>query len=127
MDLAAVTDPVMVPARAAEAAGIRFGAQDPVRVLIREFNDRPTLLVLDNLGQVMGCASFVTDLVAAVPTPRVLCTSREPLRVRSERQVALEPMAVSTQTTGVTATSLSTYEAVRFFVDRACAVRPDSR
>jgi len=127
VDLATVTDPALVPARVAEAAGVRFGAGDPAQALIAAFAERPTLLVLDNLEQVLGCAAFVSDLVAASPAVRVLATSREPLRVRAERQVPLAPMSLPTgsSTAPLSAQSLSTYEAVRFFVDRACAVRPD--
>lgn len=127
VDLAAVTDPALVPARLAESAGVRFGTGDPAEALVLAFAERPTLLVLDNLEQVLGCAPFVAELVAAVPTLRVLATSREPLHVRSERQVPLAPMAVPAEaaTAPVTAEALSAYEAVRFFVDRACAVRPN--
>ena len=125
VDLAAVTDPELVPARVAEAAGIRFGSGQPARALVDAFAWRPALLLLDNLEQVIGCASFVADLVANAPAVRVLCTSREPLSVRSERQVVVEPMKLPAQTAGVTAQSLSPYEAVQLFEDRARAVRAD--
>jgi predicted ATPase/class 3 adenylate cyclase len=125
VDLSSVTDSALVPARVAEAAGVRFGADEPAQALKVALATEPTLLVLDNLEQVMGCAGFVAELVAEAPAVRVLCTSREPLRVRSERQVPLAPMALPTETVGATADSLSMYEAVQFFVDRACAVRPD--
>lgn len=123
VDLAAVTDPSLVPARVAEAAGVRFGAGDPTQVLVAALAGRPKLLVLDNLEQILASAGFVAELVAAAPAVRVLVTSREPLRVRAERQVPLAPMAVPED--GVAPEVLSTYDAVRFFVDRACAVRPD--
>ena len=113
VDLATVTDPSLVPARVAEAAGVRFGAGDPAHALVAAFAGRPTLLVLDNLEQVLGCAWFVAELVAAAPAVRVLVTSREPLRVRAERQIPLAPMAVPEAR--VPPEVLSTYDAVRFF------------
>jgi predicted ATPase/class 3 adenylate cyclase len=124
VDLAAQSDPTLVPTRVAEAAGVGFGTGEPLAALVAAFAGRPTLLVLDNLEQLIGCATFVADLVASAPAVRVLCTSREPLRVRSEQQVLLASMAVP-EKVPVTAEVLSTYEAVRFFVDRACAVRAD--
>ncbi|HVE97674.1 MAG TPA: hypothetical protein VNA12_00655 [Mycobacteriales bacterium] len=126
VDLSAVTDPALVPARVAEAVGVRYGADDPANALVAALTAAPALLVLDNLEQVMGCATFVADLISRAPRSRVLATSREPLRVRSERQVELTPMSLPDPSEPPpTAEQLSTFEAVRFFVDRACAVRAD--
>lgn len=126
VDLSAVTDPDLVPARVAEAAGVRYGADDPADALVAALTASPALLVLDNLEQVMGCAPFVADLISRAPRSRVLATSREPLRVRSERQVDLAPMSLPDPGgPPPTAEQLSAFEAVRFFVDRACAVRAD--
>ncbi len=126
VDLAAVTDPELVPSRVAEAAGVRFGTGQPLPSLVEAFAGHPTLLVLDNLEQVTGCATFVADLVAQAPAVRVLATSREPLRIRSERQVSLASMSLPDPAGPVpSAEQLSAFEAVRFFVDRACAVRAD--
>lgn len=127
VDVSDVTEPPLVPTRVAEAAGVRFGLGDPTQALVAAFAERPTLLVLDNVEQVVGCAPFVAQIVAAVPSLRVLATSREPLHVRAERQMPLAPMAVpaGAATAARTAGELSAYEAVRFFIDRACAVRPD--
>ncbi|HVE99327.1 MAG TPA: hypothetical protein VNA12_09120 [Mycobacteriales bacterium] len=127
VDLATETNPDVVPARIAEAAGVRVGTDDPARVLIAALAGRPTLLVLDNLEQILGCAGFVAELLSAAPDVRVLATSREPLHVRSERQFPLAAMGLpdAAGAPAVSAAALSTYEAVRFFVDRACAVRPD--
>ena len=56
----------------------------------------------------MPAASHVADLLAACPALKVLVTSREPLNLRAEQQVALEP--------------LDDAEAVQLFVERAQAV-----
>ncbi len=126
VDLSAVTDPVLVPARVAEAVGVRYGADDPADALVAALTASPALLVLDNLEQVKGCAPFVADLVSRATRSRILATSREPLRVRSERQVELAPMSLPDPAgPPPTAEQLSAFEAVRFFVDRACAVRAD--
>ncbi len=122
VDLAAVTEAAAVPARVAEATGTRYD-DDPVASLVAAYQSSSTLLVLDNLEQVLGCAPFVADLLARTTGLRVLATSREALRVRAERVVQLRPMAVPTQ--GGDPAALDTFEAVRLFLDRARAVKPE--
>ena len=125
VDLSAVTDPALVAGRIAEAAGVLVGTQDPVQALVDRYRDAPCLVVLDNLEQVMGCAPVIHDLLSRTSGLRVLATSREPLHLRSEVQVALAPMGLPSAADAMSAEHLSTFEAVRFFVDRACAVRQD--
>lgn len=48
------------------------------------------LLVLDNLEHLPGAAPLVADLLGAAPRVRVLATSRVPLGLLAETQVALE-------------------------------------
>ena len=50
------------------------------------------LLVLDNLEQVVGCGPALADLLAQAPRLRLLCTSREPLRVYGESEYVVEPL-----------------------------------
>ena len=124
VDLADTTDPELVPARAAEAAGLRYDS-DPLGALVAAYGAQPALFVLDNLEQVLECATFVTDLLTHAPGVRVLGTSREPLRVRAERIVVLPPLSLpNPDGPPATEESLGTYEAVRLFLDRAHAVRP---
>ncbi|HVE98563.1 MAG TPA: adenylate/guanylate cyclase domain-containing protein [Mycobacteriales bacterium] len=123
VELAAVDDPELVRARIAEALGIRWDARDPGEALVEALRETPTLLVLDNLEQVLGCAGFVADLLARSPAVRVLATSREPLHVRGERQMPIPPLGLPSGE--VPTESLAMVEAVRLFADRAVAVRPD--
>ena len=123
VDLAAVEDPALVPARVAEVPGLRWETEEPVDALVAALHHSPALLVLDNVEQVLGCATFVADLLARAPGARVLATSREPLHVRGERQVPIPPLGLPSG--DVSADSLSRFEALRLFVDRALSVRPD--
>ena len=52
------------------------------------------LLVLDNFEQVVAAARVVADLLAASPGLAALVISREPLRVRGEREYAVPPLEV---------------------------------
>ncbi len=123
IDLSGLTDHALVPARVAEALDVHYGLGNPARALAAALADKPTLLVLDNLEQILDCAHFVADLLARTATVRVLATSREPLHIRGERQIPLAPMPAPDA--NATAAQLEQTDAIRLFLDRATAVRPD--
>jgi predicted ATPase/DNA-binding SARP family transcriptional activator len=62
--------------------------------LARHVRGRQLLLVLDNFEHVLDAASLVADLLAGAPELTVLATSREPLRLRAERQFRLDPLGL---------------------------------
>jgi predicted ATPase len=110
--LASVARPEHVLAYVADAAGVAVeGGRPPVDVLAVAFAETPTLLVLDNLEQVVGVAPDLDALLARCPHLDVLATSRTVLRLRAEREYTVGPLAPS--------------PAVALFVDRAQAVRQD--
>ena len=55
----------------------------------------------------------------------MLATSRAPLRLRAEREYPVPPLALPRRKPPPTLEQLSQYEAVRLFIDRAQAVKPD--
>ncbi|WP_051191886.1 AfsR/SARP family transcriptional regulator [Microbacterium luticocti] len=80
--------------------------------------EQPTLLVLDNCEQVVdGVASWVADMLGAVPSLHVLTTSRTPLSLAAEAVYPLAPLELGEGTD-------ATAPAVQLFVERAHAVRP---
>lgn len=122
VDLAEVTDPEHVPGVVARAAGIKAVAAVAVTA---ELAGTRTLLVLDNVEQVLGAAPFVASLLDAAAGVRVLVTSRAPLRVRGEHEIALSPLALPPQGGLQDASGVSAFAAVQLFIDRAVAVRAD--
>ena len=80
---------------------------------------RSTLLLLDNFEQLMDAAVQVTDILARCPRVKVLVTSRESLRLRGERVVAVPPLGLPEVGTGLTAAEAMESDAVRLFVSRA--------
>ncbi len=109
VDLAPLTDAALVVDAIAHALNVpeQLG-QDRAEALRVHLQAKHLLLVIDNFEHVMPAASLIADLLAACPALKVLVTSREPLNLRAEQQVALE--------------SLSDAEAVQLFVERAQAV-----
>ncbi|MGY1810005.1 ATP-binding protein [Blastococcus sp. SYSU D00669] len=109
--LSAVTDPALVLPTVADAVGARRerGA-DAVTAIGTALGDDRTLLLLDNVEQVADAATDLAALLDAVPTAVALVTSRQLLRLRSERQYPLG--------------TLPRAPAKRLFLERAGAVRP---
>src|SRR5215211_4603187 len=57
-----------------------------------------SLAALDGFEHVLDAAPLVAELLTAAPELTVVATSREPLRVRAERLVRVDPLAVPAQT-----------------------------
>jgi predicted ATPase len=84
---------------------------------------RPCLVVVDNTEQVVDCvAEGVMSLRRRLPQLKLLVTSRRPLAVEGEREIALGPLGVPPRE-GLPS-QLARYESIRLFVDRAQAARP---
>jgi len=93
VSLAPVQDPLFVAPAIAEAFGLLdVDAAELPRRIRAACGDRPALLVLDNFEHVLDAAPLVTDILSRVPSLRSLVTSRAALRVRGERQYAVEPL-----------------------------------
>jgi predicted ATPase/class 3 adenylate cyclase len=113
VDLAAVRDPGMLEPTVASTLGLRDSPQlslaDALRAHLR---DRTTLLVLDNLEQLLPPgADIVATIARGAPGVRFLVTSRELLRIGGEAGHPVPP--------------LDPDAGVRLFEARATALRPD--
>jgi non-specific serine/threonine protein kinase len=67
----------------------------------------------------------VAALLAAAPRLQVLVTSRAPLRIGHEHELAVSPLCLPDIERLPDLEALSQYEAVALFVERARAVRAD--
>ncbi len=92
---------------------------DPETLLVGYLRPRRALLVLDNLEQVLEAAAEVTKMLEPCPHLRILATSREPLRVRGEREIPVPPLPHAFETSGDITPAMSLFE------ERARGVRPD--
>lgn len=126
VELALVADPALVVQAVANALQIREQGQKPLlENLILALKDKTALLLLDNCEHLIeACAKIAENLLRACPHLRILATSREPLRIAGETLFSLNPLTVPTATTENLAL-LREYDAVRLFVARARAVKPD--
>jgi predicted ATPase len=124
--LASLTEPALVMARIAGALGASMEGTRPARdVVIERVGDTPTLLVLDNLEQVVAVAPELDRLLSSCPGLEILATSRTVLRLRAEREYPVSPLSVPHFAEQPRLQQLASLPAVQLFVDRAQAVRYD--
>ena len=102
--LSSLSDPTLVDAAATQA----LGSED---ALAETVGDKRLLLVFDNFEHVIDAALSVAETIASCPRLTVLVTSREPLHIDGEWEVAVDP--------------LRERDAVALFQQRAVAVRSD--
>ncbi|MBM7785081.1 BTAD domain-containing putative transcriptional regulator [Tenggerimyces flavus] len=99
-------------------------ARAEVARLVDAFATKRALLILDNCEHLVTAAARLAEtLLASCPQLRILATSREPLTILGENVYPLPPL--SWPTTSSDPTEALGHSAVRLFVDRAVAVRPD--
>jgi len=121
-----VSDPAKVSFAIAEALGEASDVPGPVEEVVREhLSDRHILLVLDNFEQVADAAPEVAGLIAAAPHLKVLVTSRMLLHLSCEHSYVVPPLTLAPEAGTTAVESLSRFEAVRLFVERAQAASPD--
>jgi predicted ATPase len=83
------------------------------------------LLLLDNFEQVLEATSLLNGLLGAVPGLKVLVTSRTALRLYGEHEFPVPTLELPDPRRLPPPERLTQYEAVRLFVERARAVKPD--
>jgi predicted ATPase/class 3 adenylate cyclase/Tfp pilus assembly protein PilF len=123
--ISAITDPALVAPSIARVLGLSEGAQPPEELLEGYLRDRQTLLLLDNLEQVIEAAPVVGRLLSSAANLKILATSRIPLGLYGEYEFPVPPLSLPDPDSLPILEHLTEYEAVRLFVERARAVRPD--
>jgi len=129
--LDALRDPELVPSTIAGALDLRVAPDRSVMTTLEEFlAHRELLLVLDNFEQVSAAGPYLGELLRAAPRLRLLTTSRAPLHIHGEHEYPVPPLGILPELRTAfapTAESLSRYDAVQLFIERAVAVKPDFR
>src|SRR5579862_6276195 len=100
------------------------GAQ-PFQRLITALREKNTLLLLDNIEQVIAIGPTLTQLLQACPRLKLLTTSRAALQVGGEYEYVVPPLSLPDKAAPASLDALATSAAVALFTQRAQAVRPD--
>jgi predicted ATPase/class 3 adenylate cyclase/DNA-binding CsgD family transcriptional regulator len=126
VNLAPISDPELVVPAIAQTLDIKeIADQTLLNLLKASLQCKQVLLLLDNFEQVVGAAVYVSELLAACPMLKVIVTSRAALHVRGEQEFAVPPLAVPDPKHLPDLVTLSQYEAVALFIQRAQAVKPE--
>ncbi len=126
--LGPIRDPELVPSVIAGALRlVESSGRTPLDAVVDYLRDRRVLLVLDNFEQVIPAAPVVSELIRGAREARIVVTSRAPLRVSGEQELPVPPLGLPDPAHLPPASSLSQYDAVALFIERAATVRPDFR
>jgi predicted ATPase/DNA-binding SARP family transcriptional activator len=131
VELAALSDPDLLPRQIAAALGIpEDGSRPATDSLADALRPRSLLLLLDNCEHLADAAAALADtLLRACPELTLLATSREALGVAGELAWMVPPLRVpdGASTAGATPDELGTFEAIELFLARARDVTSDFR
>jgi transcriptional regulator with XRE-family HTH domain len=126
ISLAPVADPALVVSAIAHALDVREASNVPLlRTVQMHLGDHAVLLLLDNFEHVVAAAPVVADLLMACQRLQILATSRTPLHVRGEYEVAVLPLGLPEPNATQEPEVLLRADAVRLFQARAQAIRAD--
>jgi predicted ATPase/class 3 adenylate cyclase len=122
VDLSPLTDPALVVPTIAATLGVREVAGRPLsETLAAHLGQKCLLLVLDNYERVLDAAPDAAALLAVCPDLAILTTSREPLHVRVEREVAVAPLPLPNPNQLPPLGDLAAVPSVALFVEKARA------
>jgi predicted ATPase len=108
--LATIFEPELVAPTIVQALGADESGGAPEEALESHLGARATLLVADNLEQVVAAGALFSQLLRAAPGLKLLVTSRAPLRLEGEHEYTLPALPVE--------------DSVALFAERAEAVNP---
>lgn len=114
--LESVQDPLRLPLAVVRALPLADqSARDPLEVIVAALRSTPAILVVDNCEQIIdAAASFIDELLLALPQLTVLATSRRPLELDGELVYPVPPLSMVAPADGRS-------EAVSLLVARARA------
>ena len=127
VEFAPLADPGHVPQVLATTLGVREEAWRPLAsTLVEHLRGRRTLLVFDNCEHLIdACARLAEALLRGCPEVKILASSREALGLTGEVAFRVPPMSMPDASSVPPLEELAAFEAIRLFVERATAAKPD--
>jgi predicted ATPase/DNA-binding winged helix-turn-helix (wHTH) protein len=122
IDLAAVSDPAVVPFAIASAVRVAIDTERPVESLAGRLRADHALLVLDNCEHLIDAAAMVAEsLLKGAPGIRIIATSHEPLRTEGERVYRLAPFELPVGVETMSLREALRHPAIELFVEHMLA------
>ncbi|MSP12497.1 MAG: adenylate/guanylate cyclase domain-containing protein, partial [Chloroflexi bacterium] len=127
VELAPLADPALVPQAVATALGVREESGRPLLATLTDYlRAKHLLLILDNCEHlVAACIQVAEALLRACPHLKMLATSREALGITGESIFHVPSLPLPDPLRLPPVETLTQYEAIRLFIDRAVAVKSD--
>jgi predicted ATPase/DNA-binding XRE family transcriptional regulator len=123
--LAPLTDPAYVAAAIAAALGAKeLSGQTTLHILTEYLAHKTMLLVMDNFEHLLPAADVLSRLLAFCPGLTVMVTSRALLHLAAEHEYSVAPLAVPRSDQLADIETLTAFDAVALFLQRAQAVKP---
>lgn len=124
VDLAPLVDATFIANAVARVLAVREEAGQPLpETLCRHLRGRRLLLILDNCEHLLdGCTQLVDAVLRAAAEPKIMATSREPLRLAGEQTYPLPTLSLPAP--GASAEAIGRSEAVHLFVERGRLQQP---
>jgi predicted ATPase/class 3 adenylate cyclase len=121
VELAPILDPLYVPRKTAIAIGLRDEPHRPVIDMLCDYlREKKMLIILDNCEHLVdACAQMADRLLHASTHTRILASSREALDIAGEATYRVPSLGLPDMSHLPSVESLSQYEAVKLFIDRA--------
>jgi predicted ATPase/class 3 adenylate cyclase len=124
--LAPISDPELVPSTIAHSLGVQVsGGEGPLAKVADYVREKRMLMVLDNFEQVLSAAPAISTLLGAAPALKIVTSSRAPLRLTGEQEYPVPPLDLPDPERLPSLEVLAQSDAVRLFIERARAVKPD--
>jgi predicted ATPase/DNA-binding NarL/FixJ family response regulator len=125
VEFAPLSDPAFVLNTVAAVLGVREEAGRPFLATLMDWlSNRELLLILDNCEHLIeACAQFADAGLHTCPHLKILATSREVLGIAGETAHRVPSLAVPDPQHLPPIESLSQYDAVRLFIDRAISIQ----
>src|SRR6185503_6057147 len=123
VELASLSDPVLVPQAVAQLFHIAEQADEPLtQKLARVLRSRTFLIILDNCEHLLDASAQLADaLLKNCPNLKVLVTSREPLRITGEAQYHVPSLGLPDLQQLLE--KMLGYESIQLFEERARLVQ----
>lgn len=127
ISFAPLSEPTLVQQTIASALKVRENPSQPlIQTLADYLHSKKLLLLFDNCEHLIAeCAQTAERLLQACPQLHIMVTSREALSIAGEEQYYVPTLSLPEVKGTTSLEKLMRSEAVRLFIERAKAIKPD--
>jgi len=127
VELAPLADPDLIPKTVASALNLpEIPGKTVTQAVVDFLRPKHLLLILDNCEHLLdACTELADTLIHACPELTILASSREFLGVEGEAPYRVPPLSLPDARNLPSSETLSGYDAVRLFIERARLASPE--